>query len=819
MIQEIRLALRALAKSPAFASIAILTLALAIGATTAVFTIVNALLIRPLPFKNPQQLVLLWEEFSQQGLDRIPVSAPEYLDYQKETRSFDQIAAFDYTSFSLTVGDLPEEIPGSVVWPNLFRLLGVAPIRGRVFTPEEVGEGHDDVVVISQRLWQRRFNSDPAIIGNKLSMNGRTFTVVGVMPASFEFPLPIFGLQGGQFAQRADIWKPIAFTKGELSSRGSRSYGVIGRLRSGVSARQAQAEINTLTANWTQRFQDNYTSGTGFGAKVYPLHDQLVGPMRGGLLILLGAVGFVLLIACANLTTMLLARASWREREFAIRSALGAGPLRVLRQVLTESVLLAVIGGVAGVMLAIWGIDILRALGAQTVPRLREANLDTTVLFVTLAVSIGTGILFGIAPAIASAKPELTEALKEGGRGSTSGRRRNRLRNALVVAEIALALVLLVSAGLLMKSFSRLQNVNPGFDPHNVLTMEFSLPVTKYPRGKPVIDFYNETLRRVKNLPGVEAAALTTILPLSGTNSDSSFHIEGRDSRVTKVFPDEEIRVITPDYFRVLKMPILQGRGFTEADSPDAPGVVIINRALAKKYWPNEEALGKRINFDDSDPAKIKWITIVGIVGDIHHQGLDVEPKPEYYLPHAQLPYRQLVLAIRSKQDPRNLTSAIRNELHTLDPERPVANIRTLEQVASDSIAPRRLSVVLLGVFAGVALLLAAVGIYGVMSFLVVQRTHEIGVRMALGAQRADVLRLVIARAVKLIIAGTAIGLFLAIGSTRALATLLYRVSAFDAATFAFVTVILAMIALLASYIPALRATRADPMLALGHNA
>jgi putative ABC transport system permease protein len=817
MLNELRFAFRSLSKAPAFATIAIVTLALAIGATTAVFTIVNALLIRPLPFKNPQQLVLIWEQFTQQGLDRIPVSAPEYVDYTKEARSFEQIAAFDYTSFSLTAGDTPEEIAGSVVWPNLFSLLGVQPIKGRAFTPEEVGEGHDDVVIISERLWQRRFNSDSAIIGKNLSMNGRTFTVVGVMPATFEFPLPIFGLQGGQFAQRVDIWKPIAFSKAELSSRGSRSYGVIGRLARGVTTRRAQAEIDTLTANWTQRFADNYTVGTGFGARVYPLHDQLVGPMRGGLLILLGAVGFVLLIACANLTTMLLARASSREREFAIRAALGAGPFRVLRQMLTESVLLAVLGGGAGVMLAFWGIDFLRVVGGHTVPRLGEVTIDVTVLLVSLVVSMGTGILFGIAPALASAKPELTEALKEGGRGSSTGRRRNRLRNALVVAEMALALVLLVGAGLLMKSFNRLQNVDPGFDPHNVLTMEFALPVTKYPRGKPVRDFYGEALRRFKNLPGVEAAALTSILPLSGTNSDSSFHIEGPDSRVTKVFPDEEIRVITPEYFRVLKTPIVQGRSFTEGDVAEAPQVAIINRALAKKYWPNEEALGKRINLDDSDPAKIQWITIVGIIADIHHQGLDVAPKPEFYLPHAQLSYRQMVLAIRSTQDPRSLASSIRNELRLIDPERPVANIRTLEMVASDSIAPRRLSVVLLGVFATIALLLASVGIYGVMSFLVVQRTHEIGVRMALGAQRTDVFRLVVGHGFKLVVIGTALGLLMALFCTRALAVLLYNVGRFDVPTFVGVTFTLGAVALLASYVPARRAMRADPMIALGH--
>ena len=817
MLNELRFAFRNLWKSPAFTLVAVITLALAIGATTAVVSIVNALLIRPLPYRAPQDLVLLWEQFSQQGLDRIPVSAPEYLDYEKQTRSFERIAAFDYANFNLTAGDLPERIQGAVVSPSLFALLGVEPIRGRSFSPDELGEGHDDVVMISARLWQRRFNSDPALIGNKLSLNGRTYTVVGVMPERFEFPLPIFNLQGGQFAERADIWKPIAFTKNELSSRGSRSYGVIGRLRSGVSAKQAQAEIDTILQPWFTQFKDNYSGETGFGAKIYSLQEQVVGGMRKALWILLGAVALVLLIACANLTTMLLARAGAREREFAIRVALGAGPTRILRQILTESVLIALFGGIAGVLLAVWGIDLLRVLGAQTVPRLAEVNLDLRVLLITLVVSIGTGILFGLAPAVASAKPELTEALKEGGRGSTTGRRRNRLRNALVISEIALALVLLVGAGLLLKSFVRLQNVAPGFDLHHVLTMEMAPPVSKYPRGKPVIDFYTEAQRRVKALPGVEAVAFTSILPLSGTNSDNSFAIEGRDPMQERVFPDEEKRQITAEYFQVLKTTLLKGRFFNEGDSADAPGVVIVNHALAQKYFPNQEALGKRITMDDPRGKDVRWLTIVGMVADIRHKGLDRDANPEFYVPHPQQAVRELILAVRSSQDPRSLTSAIRSALRQLDPEQPIANIRTLDQVTADSIAPRRLSVVLLGVFAGVALLLAAVGIYGVMSFLVVQRTHEMGVRMALGAQTGDVLRLVVGHGIKLVAIGTVIGLVISVFSSRALGAMLYRVAPFDLVTFAGVTITLAVVAFLASYIPALRATRADPMIALGH--
>src|SRR5438477_1264781 len=696
MLQEIRFAFRSLAKTPTFTLIAIATLALAIGANSAIFSLVNALLIRPLPYKNPQQLVLLWEKFSAQGLDRIPVSAPEYLDYTKEIQSM-EIGGFNYVDLNLTVGDMPERIAGAVIAPSVFAVLGIQPSHGRVFAPDELGEGHDDVVVISERLWKRRFNSDPQLIGKQLSLNGRNCTVVGLMPEQFQFPVPIFNLQGGTFGQKVDIWKPLAFTKNDLESRGSRSWGVIGRLKSGITLARAQAELDTIISNWYPRFPDNYEPATKFGATLYGLHNQVVGSMRVALLILLGAVAVVLLIACANLTTMLLARAGAREREFAIRVALGARTARLLRQTLTESVLLAVLGGGAGAILAVWGLDLLRTLGSQTVPRIAEANLDLRVLLVTLAASVGTGIIIGLVPAIASAKPELTEALKEGGRGSTIGARRNRLRNLLVIAEVALALVLLAGGTLLLKSFVRLQNVDPGFDPGNVLTMEVSLPLAKYPRGKPVADVYAGMIRRVQSLPGVEAAALTSILPLSGTNSDSSFAIEGRDQMQEKVYPDEEIRVVTPDYFKVLKVPVKVGRFFEQGDAADAPQTVIVNQAFAKKWFPNQDAVGKRITFDDSRKPDPKWSTIIGVVGDMRHRGLDVEATPEYYLPHLQRPFRGMILAIRSKLDPRSLAATVRREIRDLDPELPAANVRTMENVAADSIAPRKLSVVLIG--------------------------------------------------------------------------------------------------------------------------
>ncbi len=813
MLQEIRHAFRLLIKNPLFTLVGVFTLALGIGATTAVFTLVNALLIKPMPYEDPSRIVLLFEHFRDQHLDTIPVSPPEFLEY-KTLKSFNKLAAFDTTTFNLSEGELPERIFGATVSADLFQLLGVQPIRGRTFRPEECVVGRDDVIVISERLWRRKFDRDPRVLGSKIMADGRAFTVVGIMPSSFEFPLPLFNVTGAQFGERADIWQPLGFKDAELKRRGSRSYGVIGRLASGVSAQQAQAELDTVVRGMRARFKDNYPQSDSFGATLYPLKEQVVGGMKPLLLILSGAVALVLLIACANLATMLLARATAREREMAIRVALGASRARLLRQALTESVGLAILGGAVGILLAIWAIDLVKSMGTQTIPRLSEVHIDLTVLLVTLAIAIGTGLLFGLVPGLASGRPDLTEALKEGGRGSTSGRRHNRLRNALVIAEVALALVLLTGVGLLLKSFVRLQSVNPGFNAQQVLTAEISLPALRYPDKTAQANFFAELDRRVATLPGVTHAGLTIILPMSGVNSDSSFMIDGRPVDDAHPGPDEEIRLISPDFFRTLEIPLVKGRFFTAADKLDAPPVVIINRALAQRYWPNEEALGKRMQLPTREGPV--WAMIVGIVGDMHHRGLDQPVKPEFYVPLAQAPYPSVILALRSSQDANTLTSALRSTVQAIDPSLPIAHVRTLEQVIADSVAPRRLSVVLLAIFAGVALVLASVGIYGVMSFLVVQRTHEIGVRMALGAQRSDVLRLVISQAGLLIGAGTVIGLVVAFLSTSLLRAALFQTSALDLTTFLLVTLTLALVAFLASYIPARRATRADPMIALG---
>ena len=814
MFQDLRHALRLLGQNPLFALIAIFTLALGIGATTAVFTLVNALLIKPLPYQDPSRLVLLFEHFKDQHLDAIPVSPPEFVEYKSQLKSFDKLAAFNTATYNLSEGDLPERVFGAVVSADLFPLLGVTPIRGRTFRAEECAQGRDDVLVISERLWRRKFDRDPRVLGSKLIADGRAFTIVGIMPASFEFPLPLFNITGAQFGEQADIWQPLGFTDAEMKNRGSRSYGMIGRLAPNVSSAQAQAEIETLVKGMRQRFPDNYPANESFGATIYPLKEQVVGPMKPLLLILSGAVALVLVIACANLATMLLARATVREREMAIRVAVGASRARLLRQGLTESVVLSLIGAAGGTLLAIWVIDLVKSLGTQTIPRLSEVRVDPTVLLVTLLIAIGAGLIFGVIPGLAAGKVDLTESLKEGGRGSTSSRRHNRMRNALVIGEVALALILLTGAGLLLKSFVKLENVSPGFNPRNVLTAEVSLPALRYPEKQAQINFFNALEGRISNLPGISKAGLTIILPMSGINSDSSFDIEGRPNDAAHPGPDEEIRLVSADYFQTLEIPLRRGRFFNAGDKLDSPPVVLINQALAQRYWPNDDPVGKRIRLPTSSGPV--WATIVGIVGDLRHRGLDQPVKPEFYVPLTQAPYSSVILVVRSKQDPVSLTSAIRQEVQAIDRAQPIAHVRTLEAVISDSVAPRRLSVVLLTVFAGVALLLASIGIYGVMSFLVVQRTHEIGVRMALGAQRGDVLRLVIFHAGLLIGTGTVIGLVIALLGSSVLRSALYQTSALDLTTFLFVTLTLALVALFASYFPAQRATRADPMIALG---
>ena len=584
MLNDLRFAVRLLLKSPGFAAAAIAAIALGIGANTAVLSMVNALIIRPLPYHQPERLVLMLEHFRAQHLDAIPVSPPEFLDYQRNCRTLEKLAVFQSSAFNLAGSERPERVFGAVGSADFFAVLGVSPIRGRTFEPVECTPGHDDVLVISERLWNRRFNRDPQIVGSKILANGRSNTIIGIMPARFEFPIPLFGIQGAQFGEQADIWKPVAFTPDELKIRYSRGYDVIARLAPGISQKQAQAELDTVAAAMRKKYTDNYPQDDSFGITAFPLDSVVLGGMKPLLFILLAAVVLVLLIACANLTTMMLARGAAREREMGIRVALGAGRWRLLRQVIIESVFLSLCGGLAGVLLGLWGLDLLKRIGTQTVPRLQEVNLDWRVLIATFVITVGTGIVFGLVPGFASGDPNLTETLKQGGRSSTSGARRNGLRQALVVAEVALALVLLVNSGLLIKSFIQLQNIDAGFNPRNALTAEISLPNLTYSDDAKKARFYEEAEKRVAAVLGVKHAGFTTILPMTGTNSDSSFEIEGRPNDPKKPMPDEELRRVSPGFFNAMEIPLLKGRAFLASDNADVPPVFIINAALAKRY-------------------------------------------------------------------------------------------------------------------------------------------------------------------------------------------------------------------------------------------
>src|SRR5438309_1629694 len=737
MLSEIKVVLRGLLKSPGFTIIAIATLALAIGANSAVFSLINALLVRPLPYQQPSRLALVWERIAAQGLDRIPVSPPEYLDLEKAFKSGSQLATFTYQTFNFGGGDVPERISGALVTPTLFPLLGVEPIKGRTFAREEQGKGHDDMIVISERLWQRRFNSDSSMISKSLLLNGRSYTVIGIMPAKFEFPIPLFGVQGNQFAERVDIWKPVAFTATELKDRGNRSYGLITRLRADVSPVKAQAELDTIMAGWIRAYPDNYKD-SGFGARIYPLQDQVVGRMRTGLAILLGAVIFVLLIACANLATMLLARASVRERDLAIRIALGAGRWRLLRQMLTESVLLALAGAAGGVVLSIWGLELLKQIGARTVPRLAEVNVDLVVLIVTAVVAVGTGILFGLVPAFASAKPELTEALKEGGRTSTTGARRNQLRNSLVVAEIALALVLLVGAGLLLKSYARVQNIDPGFDRRNVLTAEIKLPGVEHASISSIVPFGMFELTRKVQRAGLRLAPdAKPATAADGLAFEAAWNSVGAD------------------YFPTVGLPVVRGRAFTESEATQpGPKVAVIDEVLAKKLWPDGDALGQRIQYaarnapsaqgsggghvgssaDVSEEEKQgETIEIVGIVPATRHALVEKEPAGGIDLPFARGCQSDISFFIRFRSlafgNEAATADLLRRSVHDVDPSIPIISLRTFAQHLDSNLDLWlvRAGAALFSIFGGLALSLAVVGLYGVKAYSVARRTREIG--------------------------------------------------------------------------------------------
>ncbi len=789
--QDLRYSLRTLWKRPGFALIAVAVLALGIGANTAIFSVVNAVLLRPLPYTDPARLVMLWENDTQEGNDRNPVAPANFADWQKQNGVCAELAYYAQPAgVNVTSGGEPERLIGAGVAPNIFTLLGAQPLRGRTFSASEAAGTE---VVISYGLWQRRFGGAPNVIGQHLTLDGDSFDVVGVMPPQFQLP------------EESELW--WANLNGSLTTMRARHFlRVLGRLKSGVTLAQARADFATIARQLEQQYPD---TNAGYGVNVITLQDQFVGSVRPALLVLLGAVAFVLLIACANVANLLLVRAAARQREMAIRAALGAGRLRLVRQLLTESMLLALTGGAAGLLLALWGVDLLAGLGAASIPRAEHIGVDGRVLGFTFLMTLLTGLIFGLVPAWAASKTDVQEALKEGGRGATG---RRGLRGLLVVSELACALVLLTGAGLMIKSFLRLQAVAPGFDPGHVLTMQLSLPESKYAAAPQVAAFYGQLVERVAALPGVRAAGAISRLPLAGDRSTSGLLVEGRPSAAGQ---QEEVhfRVVTSDYFRALNIPLRAGRELGERDKPDAPQVVLINETMAHKYWPGADPIGKRVKLGPN--AQGDWIAIAGVVGDVRNFGLDIDAKPEVYAPYQQSPQGRMRLVLRVNGDPLSLVPAVRAAVRSLDPELPFSQVATMEQLLARSVAQRRLSVVLLGVFAGTALLLAALGLYGVMAYTVTQRTHEIGLRMALGAQAADVLRLILKQGLALAVIGVGVGLVAALALTRVLASLLYGVSTTDPLTFVGVPLLLIMVALIACYIPARRATKVDPMVAL----
>jgi len=801
--------MRMLVKRPGFTLIAIIALALGIGANTAIFSVINTVLLKPLPFPDPDRLMSVWATHPQRGIKHGAVSYPDFADWRDQNQVFERMAGYHEGAFTLTGGDEPARLQGEIVSADMFTLLGATPVMGRAFLPEEDKPGDKGrVVILSHRLWKQRFNSDPDIVDKTLTLDGASYTIVGVMPEGFQFPIQ---------NEPVDLWMTFApesaASDGEpmTANRGAHYMAVIGRLKPGVTKTQAQAELDTIAARLEQQYPD---TNKYRGTQVIAALEDLVGDVRQPLLILFGAVGCVLLIACVNVANLLLARATSRHKELAIRSALGASRLRVMRQLLTESVMLALAGGALGLLVAMWGTDLLVAISRDDLPRVTQITLDTRVLGFTLLISVLTGIIFGLVPALQSSKPDLSDALKEGGRGSTEGAHRNLIRSVLVIAEVAIASVLLIGAALLIQSLSRLQHINPGFNSHNVLTLNLGLPEVKYSTEKQIV-FYRDLLERVRALPGVTSASGVLPLPLSGDRIRVTFETEGRPLPKGDL-PASEYRGIGLDYFRTMSIPFLRGRDFNERDTKSSPAVIIINQSFADQFFPGEDPIGKRIkpgiSFDDAEPAMRE---IVGIVGNVKHQELAAIADPEYYVPFAQLPFEFLTLVVKSDSDPRPLATAIRQQVQAIDKDLPVYAVKLLDDYLAASVAQPRFNTLLLSIFAGLALLLTVVGLYGVMSYSVVQRTHEIGIRMALGAQGNDVLQMVVGQGMKLTLAGVGIGLTAAFALTRLLSSLLYGVSATDPLTFGVVAVLLTVVALAACFIPARRATKVDPMVAL----
>ena len=793
---DIRQGLRTLLKYKSFTMIAVAVIALGVGANTAIFSVINAVLLRSLPYQDEDRLVMIWENDTLEGNPKNSVAPANFADFREQSQVFDQLGTYSQPAgLNLTTADEPERVQASAVSANFFSVLGVRPALGRSFLPEEDKPGAAPVAIITAGLWQRRFGADPQIINRTVKLDSESYTVVGVLPANFELP------------ESVQAFIPLPLETEGASARREHSLRVIGRLKPGMSVAQARSNLGTIATRLQQQYPD---TNSGRGVTVIPIKEQFVGDVRYALLVLFAAVGGVLLIACTNVAHLLLARGAGRQREFAVRAALGASKWRIVQQLLVENSLLALLGGAVGLLLAVVVTNLFLTFSPSVFPRGAQVGISLTVLIFTFILSLLTGLIFGLLPAYQLLRPDLNLILKEGGRGSTNGLRLNRIGRVLIVSEIAVSLLLLVCAGLMLKSFVRLQNVNPGFDANNVLTMQISLPSTY--DAKQTGAFYTQLQERINALPGVRSNSLISRLPLAGDRATTSLTVEGRPVQTGENI-EAHFRAIGPDFFRVMSIPLLNGRDFTQQDSADAPSVVIINESMAHAFWPNEDPLGKRIRLGP-DP-KEPWSLVVGVVSNALNFGLDVDARHEVYSPYLQSPPDRARLVVRTASDPLLMVNSIKGQVAAIDKNLPVSEVTTMRELLANSIAQKRFSMLLLSLFAGLALVLAAVGIYGVISYSITQSTQELGIRMALGASRGNILSLIVGQGAKLALIGVGLGIVASLLLTRVLSSLLYGVSATDPIVFAGLAILLTSVVLLACFIPAQRATKLDPMLAL----
>lgn len=806
LIQDLRYGIRLLVKNPAFTLIAVITMALGIGANTALFSVVNGVMLKSLPFKEPGRLFFALETNAKFPPPGVSASTLNYRDWKEQNRSFESLSARQGFVGNLTSSDQPEKIIGEKVTADYFATLGVMPLTGRTFTEAEDKPGGTPVILLSQGLWQRRFGSAANIVGQVIPVNGQSTTVIGVMP--------------NDYRPNIEFWMPMALTY-QNADRNLHNIQVIGRLAAGSSQEQAQTEMSTIAQRLVEQYPD---ANTGWGVAVVPFNDLVIINIRPALMILLAAVGFVLLIACANVANLLLARAASREKEIAIRLAMGASRGRLIRQVLTESVLIALIGGGVGVLIALWGTEALVSLNQQGIPRAGEIGVDGRVLGFALLISVVAGMLFGFVPALQASKSNLNETLKDGGKSAAGHARGHRIRGILVVVQVALAFVLLMGAGLLIKSFSKLQQVNVGFNREQLLTMQVSLPPAQYPRDADVSNFYKEAIHRLAVLPGVTSASAISQAPLASGGPQFVFAVEGRPLPTPSEAPITSYRNVMADYFQTMNIPLLKGRAFTEADDQNTLQVVVVNQIMADAMWPGEDPVGKRVTVGVPGPnEQPDWATVVGVVGNVKHTSLAGETGMQMYQPVAQSPFlalslgRTMTFILRTQLEPASVAGSARGVFAGLNATLPVSNVKTMDTIIHDSVAPVRFNMFLLGLLAAIAILLTVIGVYGVMNYAVTQRTQEIGIRMALGAQPGQVRGLILKQGVVLSAAGLAIGIGTGLLLLKWMSTLLFGVSATDPAIFIAVAAILALVSLMACYLPARKATKVDPIIALRH--